>query len=311
MKKNKFEVKKRKKPINKTRVAFLLFCVTLPIINWVVFYLYTNFSSVMMAFTDKDGVFTLDNFVRFYEETKNPNSYLIVGLKNTLLTFGLLLITFPFKVLVSYFIYKKIPFSGFYRIVFFLPSIIPGIVVTLAYSQMVGTTGFISQWVQSLVGLDYAPELLADSRFANIFVLVHLLWLSFPGDLIIWGGTFAKIPEEVLEAGRIDGVTWWSEFTKITVPLVWPTVSLQMVLTFCGIFGASGAVFLLTGGEYGTITISSWMYIMLYQGSGSQVGQSNVYNYMSAVGLVFTVIAVTLSLVIRKFADNAFEEVEY
>ena len=92
--------------------------------------------------------------------------------------------------------------------------------------------------------------------------------------------------------------------------MVWPTVSLQMVLKFCGIFGASGAVFLLTKGEYGTMTLASWMYLQLYNQSGN-VFTSNVYNYLSAVGLVTTVIAVAISLVVRKITDKFFNDVEF
>ena len=137
-----------------------------------------------------------------------------------------------------------------------------------------------------------------------------MLWIGFPGDLIIWGGTFARIPEDVLESGRVDGTTWWTEFTKIIVPMVWPTVALQMVLLACGFFGASGSVFLLTKGQYGTMTFAAWQYLELYEYSGSQY-TSNIYNYLSAVGLATTVIAVTLSVVVRKFANKVFEEVEF
>ena len=92
--------------------------------------------------------------------------------------------------------------------------------------------------------------------------------------------------------------------------MVWPTGSLNMVLMFCGILGAGGAVFLLTGGEYGTITIPCWLYLQMYKLSGDAY-TTNVYNYMSAVGLIITVISVTLATIIRKFADKAFTEVEF
>jgi ABC-type sugar transport system permease subunit len=137
-----------------------------------------------------------------------------------------------------------------------------------------------------------------------------MLWLGFPGDLIIWGGTFARIPTEVLESGKIDGTSWWTEFTKIVVPLVWPTVALQMVLIGCSLFSASGNVFLLTQGQYGTMTLSAWMYVQLLYNSGTSY-TSNAYNYMSAVGLMLTTVAIILSLTIRKFTDKVFGEVEY
>ena len=58
------------------------------------------------------------------------------------------------------------------------------------------------------------------------------------------------------------------------------------------------------------MTISAWMYLQLYKNSGS-VYSSGVYNYMSAVGLMITIVAVIISLCVRKFTDKAFEEVEY
>jgi ABC-type sugar transport system permease subunit len=180
----------------------------------------------------------------------------------------------------------------------------------MMFSRVVGVNGFIAQWVAEWQGLDYIPELLAHTDYANIVVLIHMLWLGFPGDLIVWGGTFARIPAEVLESGQLDGANWWTEFTQIIVPMVWPTVALQLVLMFCGIFGASGAVFLLTGGGAGTMTLQAWMYIELLDNSGGNYA-SGVYNYMSAVGLMLTIVAVCISLSIRRITDKMFDEVEF
>lgn len=304
------EVTKHRKKISKMRVAFIICGIAVPIIQWLVFYVYANFSAIVMAFQDGQGKLSLINFQRLLNEFQLPTSEIYIALKNTFLTFGIMLVAFPFKVLVSFFIYKKVPFYKFYRIVFFFPTIIFSVAVALIFTKLVGTDGVIAQMIQKWLELDYTPELLADSRFANATVLLNLLWLTFPGDLIIWGGTFARIPGDVLESGRIDGVTWWTEFTKIVVPMVWPTVALQMILLFCGIFGASGQVFLLTGGQYGTMTLNAWMYITLYNNSGNMY-TSNAYNYMSAVGLVITVIAVVLSLSIRRLTDKMFDQVEY
>lgn len=304
------EAIRKRKPVNKRRVLFIFCCCALPVINWLIFYVLANGSSFVMAFTNKEGQFSLDNFVRFWNELTNPVSDIRIAIKNTFLTFAIILVSYPFKVLVSYFIYKKVPGAGIYRIIFFLPSIIFGVALAMIFQQIISVNGFIAEWVQHLLNLEQPPELLADSRFANTVVLLHMVWLGFPGDLIIWGGSFSRIPNDVLEAGKIDGVNWWQEFTKITVPMVWPTVALQMVLMFCGIFGASGQVFLLTKGRYETMTLNAWMYLQLLEGSGSQYS-SNIYNYMSAVGLVFTVIAILISLGIRRWADKAFEEVEF
>lgn len=300
----------KKKRTDKEKVIFILFCITIPIIQWLIFYVYANVDSIFMAFRDSNGALTMENFKRFFVELKTPSSDIRLAFKNTFITFLILLVTYPFKVLVSYFLYKKVPGSAIFRVLFFLPSILFSVCTAMVFTRFVGTTGIIAKAVQEMLHLDYVPELLADSRFANIVVLLNMVWLGFPGDLIIWGGTFARIPNEVLESGKIDGVNWWTEFTKIMVPLVWPTLSLQMILMLCGIFGASGQVFLLTGGGYGTITLSVWMYKVVLENSGNMY-TSNVYNYLSAVGLMITIVAVTMSLCIRKFTDKAFDDVDF
>lgn len=300
--------KKHKK--DKGKIMFILFAITIPIANWLLFYVYTNASSIGMAFTNASGALSIDNFKRFFDEFNLPSSDIRIALRNTLITFAIQFAMFIPQVLVSYFIYKKVVGHRFFRIVFFLPAVLFSVCTAMCFTKMVGVNGFIAQGVGQLLGLDNVPELLADSRFANYVVWANMIWLSFPGDLIIWGGTFARIPNDVLESGKIDGVTWWQEFTKIIVPLVWPTVALKLVLTICGVFGATGQVFLLTGGSYETVTLSVWMYKTLLSGSGNQF-TSNVYNYLSAVGIIMTVIAVAISLVIKKITDKAFDDIEF
>lgn len=301
---------KPKKKMTTRRKIFIFCCCILPLLNWLIFYVYVNLSAFTMAFTNKAGEISLDNFVRFWNELHNPISDIRLAFRNTFITFGVELLMFPIQVLVSYFIYKKIPGANLYRILFFLPTIIFSVALAMIFSRIISPQGFIAQGVQQMLNLSYPPELVADSRFANITILLHKVWLTFPGNLIIWGGTFARIPTEVLESAEIDGVNWWQEFTRITVPLVWPTVGLQLVLSFCGIFGASGAVFLLTKGNYGTMTLAAWLYLQIYNNSGN-INTSNVYNYMSAVGLLLTVVAITISRLIRRWTDKAFDDVDF
>lgn len=303
-------LRKTKKPIRKSRVLFIVCFTALPIIQWLLFYVYTNFSSITLAFTGSGGEFTLGNFTRFFREMALETSDLRIAFKNTFITFAILVVTFPLKVLVSYFIYKKIPGYGFYRIVFFLPTVLFSVCTAMVFTRIVGVNGALAQQIGEWMNLDTTPELLGDSRFANTVVLLNMIWLQFPGDLIIWSGTFARIPQDVLESGQIDGTTWWTEFTKIIVPMVWPTVSLKMVLLCCTIFSASGQVFLLTEGQFGTMTLNAWQYIKLYEHSG-QYYSSYGYNYLSAVGLLLTAVAIVIALVVRHITDKYFQDVEY
>ena len=302
--------KSKRKKQKITRTLFILSFTILPIIQWLLLYVYTNFSSIALAFTGSAGEFTFSNFTRFFQEMQSETSELRIAFRNTFLTFAILMITFPGKVLVSYFIYKKVPGHGFFRIVFFIPTVVFSVCTSMVFTRIVGTNGAIAKAIGEWLELGGSPELLGDSRFANITVLLNMIWLQFPGDLIIWSGTFARIPQDVLESGRVDGTTWWTEFTRLVVPLVWPTVALKMVLLFSTIFAASGQVFLLTEGKFGTMTLQAWQYIRLLSHSGSFYS-SYGYNYLSAVGLMLTAIAIVIALTVRHITDKYFTEVEY
>ena len=92
------------KRTDKTYIPFILFCTVIPIANFLLFYIYPNLSAFTMAFTNKDGIVSLDNFQRFIHDLSVPSSDIRIAFVNTFITFGIVLISFPFKVLVSYFI---------------------------------------------------------------------------------------------------------------------------------------------------------------------------------------------------------------
>ena len=305
--------RKKRKKVNISRVIFIISFIILPIINFLLFYVYVNMDSFFMAFqTTKNGVtvWTLENFARFFREFSLSTSTIRIAFKNTFLTFGINLIMFPVGFFVSFFLYKKIFLYKTFRTIFFMPSIIAGTIISSVFMKIVGTQGPIAKIVQDLYHLDYVPDVLNDSRFANTFVLMQMVWLNFPGSMIIWGGTFSRIPTSVIEAARLDGVNWVQEAFQIIIPVVWPTFALQLMLTFVGMFGSSGNVFLLTKGEFGTQTLSNWMYMQVY-GNTAYGGNNNAFCYLSAVGLLISAVAITLSLTIRRITNKVFQDVEY
>lgn len=293
-----------------SEILLIVGSLIIPIVVFITFYIIPNIQGFTLAFYDRHGNLTFDNFARVKAMLTNADSDLIVGFRNTFLAFAINVVKYPLSVLVPFFIYKKVPLYGIHRVLFFLPSIVMSVATAMVTAQLLSPTGFIAEAVGEISGLGYSPELLADSRYANKVLFAQMLWLTFPGDLIIWGGTFARIPTDLLEAGRIDGTNWFNEFTMIVVPMVWPTVCLQMIFMACGIFNAGTDAFLMTRGEYGTMTFGCWMELQMLAGSGQRYG-SGVHNFMSAVGMCVTAIAVPLGLVVRKYAGNFFTEVEF
>lgn len=299
--------------INKLkRTGFIISFIAVPLIHFLVFYVYVNFNSFLMAFQENragETIWTLDTMKQVFNRLFPLDEEMKTIFKNTFLTFGINVIMFFVGMFVSYFLYKKIFLHQAFRILFFLPSILPGVMLCNIYTELIGVNGWLAKGIGKMLGLGYTPEFLADPQFANIAVLINMIWLTFPGNLLIWGGTFSRISDSVLEAAKLDGVNWLQEAFRIIIPIVWPTFALLFIMMFAGIFGSSGQVFLLTGGGAGTQTLSSWMYIQVYATSISP--RSNLFNFMSALGLIITAISSVLALSLRKITGKAFSGVEY
>lgn len=298
-----------------TRLLFIVLFTIVPIIHFLVFYVYVNLNSFTMAFQrEVNGqiVWGFDNIRRFFNEFGLSTSEIRLSFVNTAKSFLVGLIMFPIGILVSYFLYKKIFLYRMFRVLFFLPSIISSVVINTVYREFVGVNGPIAQMVAQILNLDYIPALLGETRFANTFVFINTIWLAFPGSMVIWGGTFSRIPVGVLEAARLDGVNWRQETFHIIIPIVWPTFALQCMLMFASFFSSSGNVFLLTNGQWGTQTLSNWMYMQVYAPAQSGGGAGvNTFSYLSAVGLMLTAVATVLAVTLRWLGNKMFKEVEY
>ncbi len=306
---------KKKKRNTWQENLFILYCLILPVVSFLVFYVYVNFDSFLMAFQRPKGgemSWTLDNFVWVWERiTKGSTSEvdnLQVAFQNTFITFGVQILLFFIGIVVSYVIYKQILGYRAFRILFYLPSIISSVVTSFFYIELMNYSGF-SDFLTALFRLDYSLKSpLSDSSFANMMVLLNLIWLGIPSNLILWGGAFSRIPTDVLESARIDGCGWVRELFQIIIPIIWPTFVMLVTTNLAGIFGATGAVFLLTGGRYGTQTVSNWLY-MKVQGAGNAF-DLNLYR-ASALGLVLTVISCAIALISRFLLNRHLQEVEF
>jgi len=289
------------------RKLFIIGMIIVPIINLLVFYVGVNFESILMAFRQtKKGevIYSLKNFEMLFDSFGMMDSVMSEALKNTLLFYfyGLIIET-PIILLLSYFLYKKIAGYKVFRIIFFLPSIISGIVMAMLYRYLLSVDGPVAMLLEKILGLSTPPEILADSRYAIWACVFYSTWAGVGTSMLYYTSAMSRIPPEVLEAAKLDGVGWLREWWQIIIPLIWPTLSTLLLLGVSGLFTASGPILLLTKGAYKTNTISFWMYMQV-------LNQSNL-EYASAVGLFYTMLSIPVVLFARWILKKFDSEVEY
>lgn len=297
-----------KKKNSLRRKLFILGMITVPLLNFLIFYVYVNFNSVIMAFQilqDGEMVWSLKNFSLFFEQVFDTETVLFGAFGNTMKFFAVqLFVLLPATTLIGYFIYKKIAGYKFFRIMFFVPTILSTVLLTILYANIIGIKGPIAKFYQMLFSMPTVPEFLADKRYALNAIICYVIWTGFGTNLILLSGAMNRIPNEVIEAARLDGIGAFKELVRIILPMVWPTVTTLLVFTFVGIFTTSGPILLFTKGDWDTYTISYWIFEQVYSSSGR-------YEYASAVGLVFTLVALPIVLGVKKLMERWQDSVEY
>lgn len=287
---------------------FLAICLFSPLFNFIFFYIPIHSGSVILSFqTTIDGVTSLgwENFEVLFNEFANPYSKISESLKNTLIFFfSGLLISKPLEFIFAYFIYKKIKGYKKFRYIFYLPCIIASVVMSSLVLFLTQPNGPLSIAWKYIFETETAPFFFKDSRYALTSMIVFGILLGLGGGIIWYNAAMIRIPESITEYLTLEGVGMGREIVQFIIPLIWPTIAVFVLLSFVGIFTASGDILLYTGGEYNTYTISFYIY-------AHTVGLASAnLNYASAVGLFFTVLALPLSLIIQRIVSHV-EPIEY
>lgn len=279
--------------------------LTIPIIHWFVFWLYVNINSIMLAFQLPTGDWSLQQFKSlFYELFSAPSSDIKIAIRNTIIYFvNSLFIIMPLSLFLSYFFYKKIFAYKTLRVILYLPAIISSVAMTSAFMSIIDREGLFGKLLLKM-GRPEAeiPELLADARYATWAMVVYCTWTGVGTGTLLFQGAMARIPTEVLEAARLDGCTAGTELFRIILPMIWPTISTQMMLLLTALFNASGPILLITQGTHETTTIAYWIF--------DCVKNRGTLNLVSAAGLFFTAIGVPFILGIRWLIER-IPAVEY
>ena len=289
----------------KLKDTIFVYClIALPLIEFFTIYVYINIDSFFLAF-QRGGEFAgLENFKMLWDEVRAPGSTLLVAIKNTFIYFGAGLILFVWSIFLSYFFYKKILAYKFFRFVLYMPAIISPVVFVALFKNLTSVNGAIALIIKNFSPDFRMPNLLARSETATWTMVVYVLWMGWTKNMLYLGGSLARIPLEVLESARLDGVGPWDELTKILVPLLLPTLSTLLLLDVVGILGSSGPILLFTKGDYNTTTISYWMFTLVYNTGNDQ------YVKASAAGICLTLIMFPVVYTMR-WLIGKIDSIEY
>ncbi len=311
----KFKLLKGYTALEKKNVIFALCLLIFPIMQFLIFYLYVNITAILLAFQDASGAFTLDNFRTLFQRfgEAGPNG-LPMSFVRSMTTFAVrMTITFPISIFIAYVLFQKIPGEMVFRILFFLPGLLGIVVMTTLYRYLVDAGGPVITLLQAL-GVNFDRVVIRDGLLGNAqtafpTILAFGIWWSLGSNIVVLTGALTRIPKEIFESAKLDGVGFLRMFVSISFPLIWPTISTLLIFNMAAIFIDDNGTFLLIGNsQLGTSTIGFYIFFLLYE--LSQISSSN-YGFPCALGFFLTLITMPVVLTVRYIIEKHTDEITY
>ncbi len=181
-----------------------------------------------------------------------------------------------------------------YRVIYYLPSIIPGIAASVVWLYLFQPEFGIINWLFSLVGIE-GIRWLYDTRTAKLAFVMMSVW-GAGGNMLIFLAGLQGIPTELYEAAKIDGAVAWSRLRHITLPLMSPTIFFVVITNIIASFQVFTNVYVMTNGGGGPAN-STMMYVLhIYLVAFRQYR----LGYASALAWVLFIILLLFTLLVFK-----------
>ncbi|MBQ2867525.1 MAG: sugar ABC transporter permease [Firmicutes bacterium] len=224
--------------------------------------------------------------------------YFLQALKNT---FILVMFTVPIStgiaLLISVGLNSIQKLKELYQTVFFLPYVTNTLAVGLVFMILFQKTPYTDGLVNMVLGLfGMSPIDFIDGPYwAKMFVLCfYTVWVVMPFKILILTSALASVNQNYYNAAKVDGTSKWRIFTKITLPMISPTLFYLIITGFIGAFKAYSDAVALFGTDLNAAemnTIVGYVYDMLYGNSGGYP------SYASAAAIILFAIVLTITCI--------------
>ena len=229
----------------------------------------------------------LENFQKIFDDRKFYKALEV--------TFKFCLISIPFyqiaSLLVAMLLNMRIKFMRTFRLIFFLPSIIPTIASSMIWTQILGKDGLINQGL-ALIGIQ-GPAWLNTPSTALYGLILMGVW-GIGNTIIIYLSGLQGVGEELYEASSIDGANSFQRFFKITLPMISPTIFFNVVMAVISSFQYFTQAFVMTDG--GPLNSTLFYNLYLYTKAYKELKMG----YAAALAWIMFIIILFFTLLVIK-----------
>ena len=276
--------------------VFYYVMITVPVLQFLIFYVGVNFNSILMAFQKYDNssgkeivIWNFDNFKQIFSPAMAGD--LLKCLKNSLIYFCVFFVNMPLSLLFAYYMYKRYFGSPVFKLVLFLPSIVCVTALVVFYKY------FVNNGIGNIIGKSIIGPIY--NRAQQPILILFYAMLDMSVNILLYINAFSRVSPAVMEAAEVDGANEIRAFINVIVPEAWGSVVSLFMVSLAGIATNQACLFMFFGfnanAEYQTI---GYYLFNLVQDKGTGDVEM-MYRLASALGLTLTLVIAPVAIIVR------------
>lgn len=291
-------------PKKKTRWHILVFLLPAVLVYTTIMILplFGTLQLSLFSSVDNERIFVgLDNFRTLFGDPRWSESFWNALGNNTWFFIVHMLVQNPIGILLAALLSSpKLRMSAFYRTSIFIPTILSFVIIGFGWKLILSPIWGIAPTLLDAVGLKslFAPWL-GKEQYALTTLSLISVWQYVGIPMMLIYAALLNIPDEVLEAAECDGITGMSQFWKIKLPLILPSIGIISILTFVANFNAFDLIYAaqgaLAGPNYSTDILGTFLYRTFF-GFQLQLGDPHMGSTIASAMFVIILIGVCIYL---------------
>ena len=240
----------------------------------------------------------LDNYIRVFTD-KTLRTTLVNNLIYVVVVGGMqIILGFLIAMLINYGVKKH---QNLVRSLLFIPVVLPGVAVAQMFLKIYAITpqyGLLNSFFDA-VGLDsFVKAWTGDPQTAMIALIIMDIWKAGGMYILVFYSGIIELPEDSVEAARIDGASTWQIITKVQIPQLKPVFRMSLIICITACFKVFDSPVALTGGGPGTATMMPSMYMY---NTAFNYGE---FGYGSVLALIILLECALFTLVVGRIFRN-------
>ena len=273
------------------------------VLIYTLFMVYPLFDSLRLSFfslneQNQEYFVGIQNYIKLFTDSNYAPRFW-GALQNNLTFFAIhMVVQNSIALLLAALLASGIKGSSLYRTVLFMPTVLSVVIIGFIWQLILNPLWGVSESILQAVSLgELFKPWLGLPETALITVSLISVWQFVGIPMILFFAALISIPEELMEAARVDGASGWQTFWRIKFPLILPAVGIVAILTFVGNFNAFDLIYTMKGANAGPDFATDIMGTFFYRtffGQQLQLGNPTMGATVAAMMFLIILIGVVI-----------------